>query len=54
MIVTTGGTVAMKLDAKTGSLLPAVSGKDLIEAVPGLAKIATIETTEFINMIAHR
>ena len=50
VIVTTGGTVAMKLDAKTGALLPAVSGKDLIEAVPGLAKIATIETTEFINI----
>jgi len=50
VVVTTGGTVAMKLDAKTGALLPAVSGKDLIEAVPGLAKIATIETTEFINI----
>ena len=50
VIVTTGGTVAMKQDAKTGALVPAVSGKDLIEAVPGLAKIATIETTEFINI----
>ena len=50
VIVTTGGTVAMKLDEKTGALVPAVSGKDLIEAVPGLAKIATIETTEFINI----
>ncbi len=50
VIVTTGGTVAMKLDEKTGALVPAVSGKDLIEAVPGLAKIATIETTEYINI----
>jgi L-asparaginase len=50
VIVTTGGTVAMKLDEKTGALVPAVSGKDLIEAVPGLADIATIETTEFINI----
>ncbi len=49
VIVTTGGTVAMKTDEK-GALVPAVSGKDLIEAVPGLAKIATIETTEFINI----
>ena len=50
VIVTTGGTVAMKLDEKTGALVPAVSGKDLIEAVPALGKIATIETTEFINI----
>ena len=50
VVVTTGGTVAMKLDEKTGALVPAVSGKDLIEAVPGLGKIATIETTEFINI----
>ncbi|SFZ98914.1 L-asparaginase [hydrothermal vent metagenome] len=50
VIVTTGGTVAMKLDAKTGALVPAVSGKDLIEAVPGLGKIATIETVEFCNI----
>jgi L-asparaginase len=50
VIVTTGGTVAMKLDEKTGALVPAVSGKDLIEAVPALGKIATIETQEFINI----
>ena len=50
VIVTTGGTVAMKVDAKTGALVPAVSGKDLIEAVPALGKIATIETTEFCNI----
>ena len=50
VVVTTGGTVAMKLDEKTGALVPAVSGKDLIEAVPALGKIATIETTEFINI----
>lgn len=50
VIVTTGGTVAMKVDEKTGALVPAVSGKDLIEAVPALGKIATIETTEFCNI----
>lgn len=50
VVVTTGGTVAMKVDEKTGALIPAVSGKDLIEAVPALGKIATIETTEFINI----
>jgi len=50
VIVTTGGTVAMKYDSASGGVIPALSGKDLIEAVPGLEKIATIETVEFCNI----
>jgi len=50
VIVTTGGTVAMKYDEKSGGVVPAVSGKDLIEAVPGLDKLATIETHEYSNI----
>ncbi len=49
-IVTTGGTIAEKTDPKTGGAVPAVSGKDLIEAVPGLAKIADIEVVNFSNI----
>ena len=50
VVVTTGGTIAMKYDPVTGGVVPAVSGKDLIAAVPGLAKIARIETCEFSNI----
>jgi len=50
VVVTTGGTVAMKYDSKSGGVVPAVSGKDLIEAVSGLEKLATIETYEFSNI----
>ena len=50
VIVTTGGTVAMKYDEKSGGVVPAVSGKDLIEAVHGLSKLATIETYEYSNI----
>lgn len=50
VVVTTGGTVAMKYDEKSGGVVPAVSGKDLIEAVHGLSELATIETYEYSNI----
>lgn len=50
VVVTTGGTVAMKYDEKSGGVIPALSGKDLMMAVPGLEKIAAIETVEFCNI----
>lgn len=49
-IVTTGGTIAQKTDAKTGGAVPAVSGADLIKAVPGLAKVARIKVVEVCNI----
>ena len=33
VVITTGGTIAMKYDPITKGLVPAVSGEDLIEAV---------------------
>ena len=50
LVVTTGGTIAMKYDKASGGVVPAVSGKDLMAAVPGLEKIASIETVEFCNI----
>lgn len=49
-IVTTGGTIAQKTDPKTGGAVPAVSGQDLIAAVPGLAKVARIKVVEVCNI----
>jgi L-asparaginase len=48
--ITTGGTIAMKYDKATKGLLPAVSGEDLLEAVPALKKIAEIEVIEYSNV----
>lgn len=50
VIVTTGGTIAEKIDPKTGGAVPAVSGKDLVKAVPGLGKIANIKVINFTNI----
>jgi L-asparaginase len=50
VIVATGGTIASKIDPKTGGLVPAVSGEDLVASVPGLKDIAEVEVVNFSNM----
>ncbi|MCJ2130016.1 asparaginase [Methylobacterium sp. E-045] len=40
----------MKNDPETGAPVPALSGADLVAAVPGLAGLATIEVVEFANL----
>ncbi len=50
IVITTGGTIAMKKDVKTGGLVPAVSGEDLAVAVPGLSSVAHVEVVEFSNI----
>lgn len=47
LVITTGGTIAMKKDRETGGLMPAVSGKDLAAAVPGLAHYADLDCWNF-------
>lgn len=50
IVITTGGTIAMKYDCKTDGLIPAVTGADLIEAVPALQNVADVEVIEFSNV----
>ena len=50
VVITTGGTIAMKYDPVTDGLIPAVSGTDLLDAVPALQAIANIEVIEFSNV----
>ncbi len=50
VVVATGGTIAMKIDPKTGGAVPAVSGDDLVASVPGLKKIADVEVVNFSNI----
>ena len=50
IVLTTGGTIAMKLDEKTDGLVPAVSGDDLIKAVPALKDVCKVEVHEFSNV----
>jgi len=49
-VVTTGGTIAEKIDPATGGAVPSVSGADLVAAVPGLTKLANIAVLSFCNI----
>lgn len=48
-VVTTGGTISMRYDAKLGGAVPAISGDELLHMVPGLDKVARLELIEFSN-----
>lgn len=51
VILSTGGTIAMKYDAAKESVVPAVTGKELVEAVPPLEKLpVSIEVIEYSNI----
>lgn len=49
-IVTTGGTICMKVDPKTGGAVPALSGEDLVATVPGLSRAARVEVEDFMRL----
>lgn len=48
VIVATGGTIAMKKD-KFGNSVPAVSGEELLDNIPGIKDIAEFEVVNFSN-----
>lgn len=50
LMITTGGTIAMKRDLRTNSMIPATSGTELLRAVPEIDQIAEIELFEFSNI----
>lgn len=43
-IISTGGTIASRVDYRTGAVRPAISASDLYSIVPELSEIATINT----------
>ena len=49
VVYAVGGTIAMKTDEK-GALVPAASGEDLTNAVPGLKDLCNLEVVEFSNI----
>lgn len=50
VVLTTGGTIAMRYDPQSGGNVPAVTGAELLQAVPALATVGTVEVREFSNM----
>lgn len=47
VIVTTGGTIASRVDPDTGATVAAVDAEDLLASVPQLADLADIDSHEF-------
>ena len=43
LLLSTGGTIASKIDYRTGAVTPALSAEDLNSAVPELSQIANID-----------
>lgn len=54
LLIATGGTIAMRIDAASGGPIPALSGADLVAAVPGLGQLGWIDVEEFGNIPSER
>ena len=50
VVLATGGTIASRFDPAVGALAPAVTGADLVGAVPGLDKVAVVEVEQIANI----
>lgn len=50
VVVTTGGTIASRPDP-SGGVVPALSGEELVRAVPGLGDVAEVEVHPYANVL---
>lgn len=50
IVLSTGGTIASKYDAAKGGFAPALTGAQLVEAVPELKKVARVEVEQVANV----
>lgn len=50
VVMATGGTIAMRYDPVRKGVFPAVTGQQLVEAVPPLANVCPVEVYEFSNI----
>jgi L-asparaginase len=50
VILATGGTIASRYDPAIGGLAPALSGSDLVAAVPDLGKVAQVSVEQIANV----
>ncbi|RPI56078.1 MAG: asparaginase [Acidobacteria bacterium] len=50
VVLATGGTIASRFDPAIGALAPAATGADLVAAVPGLDKVATVDVEQIANI----
>src|ERR1700736_2626841 len=49
-LLSTGGTIASKQDPSKGGYVPALSGEDLVSAVPAIKRVAQIQVEQISNI----
>ena len=47
LLLATGGTISMQVDAEKGGAVPSLSGRQILDALPGVGGIARVEVREF-------
>jgi L-asparaginase len=47
LLLATGGTISMQMDAERGGAVPRLSGAEILESVPGVERVARLEVREF-------
>ena len=47
LLLATGGTISMRRDAQAGGAVPQLTGREIVEAVPGIDTVAKLEVREF-------
>ena len=50
VVITTGGTIAMRYDPTRQGMVPAISGQELVEDIPFLSTVCPVEIMEFSNI----
>jgi glutamyl-tRNA(Gln) amidotransferase subunit D len=53
VIISTGGTIASRVDYRTGAVRPALTASDLYSVVPELSEIATIDAQILFNIFSE-
>jgi len=47
LLLATGGTISMRADAQAGGAVPRLTGREILEAVPGIDQVAELVVREF-------
>lgn len=50
VVLATGGTIASMYDPASGALRPALSGEEIVQAVPGLGELARVRVEQVANV----
>ena len=51
LLLSTGGTIASKVDYRTGAVTPVLTAEELNSSVPEISKIANIDAEVFVIRI---